>query len=401
MTEVRVTHEKNRKYRTISFLVLPIMIIGALTGTGFIFLLGLFLGALLITVNYYLGYIHKPIEMDVSWTGLRLFPGEKSSLKLKISNKGSLPIQGKWTFQLHKNLKLEEIQYDQGKIYHSYRSMFSIQKNQSHTYTFGAEALRRGVLSVHNLLVEFNDPFLLGKVSKQFTLPRNELLIYPELKPIVGMNQLQKAPMGERSVNRFTHEDPSYIAGMRTYQYGDPFQRIDWKTTARKQELHTRLLDRTAHTELVIIGNVRTYEEPWRGIKEDVAERSISAVASICHQAALQDIPYQVLLNMRPKSRHPVYQINRGEGRKHLSYTLENLAKVNILSSISFEAAVKFAYQEYVEGKVLVFVTPYITESLQKLMNRMRREGVPVFIINSEAEGFLLQKVGNEMKRYA
>lgn len=396
-----ITQEKNRKYQTLAYLVLPILVIGVWTGANFLFLMGLFISALLLSVHYYLRSIHKPIELDIGWTRKRLFPGENSELQLQVSNHGQLPIQGKWLFKLHKNIELANIQRDDGEIYHLYPSLFSIQRKETYSYQFAGQALKRGVISVHYLLVEFTDPFALGKASKEFVLPRNEVLIYPELKPVLGIDQLQKAPMGERSVNRYTHEDPSYIVGMRTYQYGDPFQRIDWKTTARKQELHTRLLDRTAHTELVIIGNVRTAEERWMGVNEEIVERSISGVASICHHATLQDIPYQVVLNMRPKSRNPVYQINRGEGRKHLSDTLEKLARVNILSSISFEAAVNYAYQDYSEGKIIVLVTSYVSEYLQKLLTRMRNEGISVFIVNTSVEGFVLQRVGSELKRYA
>jgi uncharacterized protein (DUF58 family) len=206
--------------------------------------------------------------------------------------------------------------------------------------------------------------------------------------------------VGERPVSLFTHEDPTYILGARTYQY-DPFNRIDWKATAKKQELHTKVIEKTAHTELIFIGNTRTYAEKWRGNNEQCLERTLSVIASLSHHAVHQDMPYQVMINMKPVGRKPVFRIKRGEGRKHLIYTLEALARVSAVSTIPFEEAVFLARQDYSEGKIFVVITAYMTDDLHSLLAKMSREGIPMFLIMTDEEELVIQKVGRGMKRYA
>jgi uncharacterized protein (DUF58 family) len=393
---------KDKKNTALFALATPFLVFGVLGDEVYFFLIGLLLYAILFIANLYLIQIYKPLSVDAKWSHTRLFPGEELKLHLQVTNRGRFGVQAaKWHFQLRTRLEIAELDKKAGELRHKYSSLVSLAGNQGVTYQLTATGIKRGTAQLEDMTIEVGDPFGLGKVIKELHLPKQEVIIYPELKPIAGLEELYRAPMGERSVPLFTHEDPTYILGARPYQYGDPFHRIDWKATAKKQELHTRLIDKTAHAEFVFIGNARTYPERWRGINESYLERTLSVIASLSHHTVQQGMPYQIMINMKPVGRRPVFRIKRGEGRKHLIYTLEALARVSAFSTTPLEEAVYLARQDYSEGKIFIIVTPYITDELDSLLTKMSRESIPMYVIMTDEEEMSIQKVGKGMKRYA
>lgn len=397
-----ITIEKDNRGAALFLAATFLVVFGILGSTSYLFLLGVLLYAILFIAHVYLLKVYKPLSAEVKWSHTRLFPGETLELKYKVANKGKFGLQlAYWHFTLSNKLEIMDTDKDEGQIKHKYTSAFTIGSKEGVNYSFTATGQKRGVAEVEDVKLVLSDPFGLGTVTKELLLPKQEVIIYPELKPISGLDQLHRTPMGERSVSLFTHEDPTYILGARPYQYGDPFNRIDWKATAKNQELYTKIIDRTAHTELVLVGNVRTYAERWRGINEEYLERTLSVLASISYHAVTEDMPYQVMINMKPVGRKPLFRIKRGQGRKHLIHTLESLARVGAFSTIPFEEAVYMAYQDYIEGKIIVVSTAYVTDELQALLGRMNREGIPVYLIQTDQEELSIQKVGKGMKKYA
>jgi uncharacterized protein (DUF58 family) len=394
--------EKDKKNTALFALATPFLVFGVLGDEIYFFLIGLLLYAILFITHLYLLQIYKPLYIDAKWSHTRLFPGEELQLHLQVTNRGRLGVQAAtWYFKLRNRLEIAELDKREGELRHKYSSPVSLAGNEGVAYQLTATGVKRGTAQLEDINIKVSDPFGLGMVIKEIQLPKQEVIIYPELKSIAGLEELYRAPMGERSVPLFTHEDPTYILGARPYQYGDPFHRIDWKATAKKQELHTRLIDKTAHAEFVFIGNARTYAERWRGINEEYLERTLSVLASLSHHTVRQGMPYQVMINMKPVGRRPAFRIKRGEGRKHLIYTLEALARVSAFSTIALEEAVFLARQDYSEGKIFVVVTPYITDELQSMLSKMDREGIPVYVIKTDEEEMSIQKVGKGMKRYA
>jgi uncharacterized protein (DUF58 family) len=394
--------EKDKKNTALFTLATPFLVFGVLGNEVYFFLIGLLLYAILCIAHIYLIQIYKPLSIHAKWSHTRLFPGEELQLHLQVINRGRFGVQAaKWNFKLRNKLEINELDKKAGELRDKYSSLVSLAGDEGFTYHLTGTGTKRGTAQLEDITIEISDPFGLGKVIKGIQLPKQEVIIYPELKPIAGLEELYRSPMGERSVPLFTHEDPTYILGARPYQYGDPFHRIDWKATAKKQELHTRLIDKTAHTEFVFIGNARTYPERWRGINETYLERTLSVLASLSHHTVQQGMPYQLMINMKPVGRRPVFRIKRGEGRKHLIYTLEALARVSAFSTTPLEEAVFLARQDYSEGKIFIVVTPYITDELDSLLTKLSREGIPVYIIMTDEEEMSIQKAGKGMKRYA
>jgi uncharacterized protein (DUF58 family) len=402
MRKAVIRIEKNRKYAALFALTIPLFAIAIWGGAAYFFLMGLAILAVLFITHLYLHKIHQPLQIEASWSHKKLFPGEDARLSLEVKNTGRFGVpSAEWHFKLSKKLDILDAKKEEGNLKHTYRSSLALGKQEGVSYPFHVQGLTRGVAQLEDVKIDVHDPFGFGKVTKEIFLPKQEVVIYPELKAIHGLDQLGHAPMGEKSVSYFTHEDPTYVLGARPYEYGDSFNRIDWKATAKKQDLHTKIIDKTAHTELVLIGNVRTYEERWRGINEDYVERTMSVLASLSHYSTTEGQPFQMLINMKPMGRRSIFRINRGEGRKHLIYALESLARVGVFATLPFEEAILLAKKEYTAGKTYVLVTPFVSDKLESLLRHMNQKGIPIYLIRTDEEELTIQRMGKGMRSYA
>ncbi|WP_202080815.1 DUF58 domain-containing protein [Caldalkalibacillus salinus] len=385
--------KKDPKLRVLRFMAIIFLMIAVLFNVGPLLYLSFFIFLLNLFSHMYLKNGLKHIEVDVKWQDKRLFPGEKSRVTMTINHKGKIGLSRLiWSFQLRKHLHLKGPMTREGEIFHTYEVPLSLSAHEGTEYTWEGEALKRGVIQVLEGKLTLADPFETGVVTKGFSPDkRHELLIYPQLQPIQGLKNIALSPMGDRAVQASIYEDPSYTVGARLYEPGDPFNKIDWKATARKPHLHTKLRDKTAHTECVIIGNVRAFQESWRGIDETLVERAISAIGSLAQYATTQNIPYQVLINIRSAGYKPFFHIERGTGRDHYIRTLEALARVGVYASMPYEECVYYAHQTTRgQGKIFVLVTPYITDDIKQLQHKMQRDGITVFIIDTAHENLTL-----------
>lgn len=402
MKELWIRLEQDKKWDWLLIVAFCLLLLGVLTWSQTLLITALLIYAGVATSDLYLRLVHRPLHCQVDWTSYRLFPAEKTTLRFQLHNHGRFAIhRAKWSFKLTSKVHVEGVPKTEDSVYHTYNTSFVIGRGEGVAYSLPVTAIKRGVVRIQGICFEMEDPLALGKVKKEVIVPQTDVLIYPEIQTIGGIEKIATTRMGEKPVNRFTHEDPTYILGARPYQSGDPFQRIDWKASARKQELHTKLVDRTAHVELVIIGNVRSYPEEWGGYSEEYLEQSLSAIASVSYYATREGIPYQVLVNLNQVGRKQMFHIPRGEGRSHLVGTLESLARIGMISTTSFEQTVLYAFRENRAGKQFVLITPYRTKELDQLLLRFRQERIPVYLIMTDQETLTLQNVGKGLKKYA
>src|SRR5205085_1190480 len=79
--------------------------------------------------------------------------------------------------------------------------------------------------------------------------------------------------------------DPLRIRAVREYATGDSPRFINWKATARRGALQTKLFDPAATPRLFIFCNQDTFSHIWEGIDIDTLELTITVAASLANHA--------------------------------------------------------------------------------------------------------------------
>lgn len=112
---------------------------------------------------------------------------------------------------------------------------------------------------------------------------RSRLVVYPQVVPLEQLLLPSRLPLGNLRTRQPLLPDPSRIAGVREYQSGDDPRYIDWRNTARLNQLQVKQFERTRVVPIAIFLDLRppTNAFGWR----NTAEASIVVAASLAARA--------------------------------------------------------------------------------------------------------------------
>jgi uncharacterized protein (DUF58 family) len=142
---------------------------------------------------------------------------------------------------------------------------------------------RRGVFPNSAVMVRSSAPYGLLRAERRLEI-EGEVTVYPRIyeaeSPIenaMGLEALSGGKFrGGRRVNSGTH-----FAGVRVWQAGDSIKQVDWKTTARREQLMVKSFEEELGGRLTIILDAAA-------ASEEIVDNAVRAAGSVA-AAVLQD----------------------------------------------------------------------------------------------------------------
>jgi uncharacterized protein (DUF58 family) len=161
---------------------------------------------------------------------------------------------------------------------------------------YTVQCRRRGLFSFGPARLESGD--LLGWTSRHLNFPQvNHLLVYPKLFELDMPTPLSRRIVGQQATRRVILTDPSRTVGVRTYQPGDPLRHVEWRASARSQEMLVRVFEPTTDLALAIFLNFRVPSLTWISDGMQELEFCISLAASTARWALDRKYPAGVFGN--------------------------------------------------------------------------------------------------------
>jgi len=203
---------------------------------------------------------------------------------------------------------------------------------------------------------------------QRFTLDTQgkvQIVVYPK---ILSMDEIFPTPLslyGDFFVRRWILEDIFFPSGIRDYIHGDNLRFIDWKQSARHNDLKTRTYDYTNSNQLLIVLNLQTAGFLQEDVRQDQIEDIIRIAASLVCEAAKEGFAIGLLANGGCVGYEgqtlvlPPYQYQSPE------QLYEYLARLSNFSTISLD---KFLHQQVWlqnQGNVIL-VTGYMNEGIRR-----------------------------------
>ncbi|MFD1707388.1 DUF58 domain-containing protein [Siminovitchia sediminis] len=156
---------------------------------------------------------------------------------------------------------------------------------------------------------------VLGFIEKEKKIPLQQtILVYPSYHPVVLRSLSGKSEQGAVLPGSRTENNTTLIAGIREYEPGDRFSRIDWKASARSSEMMTKEFEARRSNNLMVILDM----QPSCHFEELVAFAASYSRAAIRH-----GIETGLLL---PGKRRILIPPRKGAGQEHAIFY--QLAKV-------------------------------------------------------------------------
>ncbi len=155
--------------------------------------------------------------------------------------------------------------------------------------------------------------------------------------------------LGDISVRRFIHEDPSLLIGYQEYTGNEPMKKISWMQTARTGQLMVKKNDYTVDTNVAVLVNMQNSS---RGDME----ACLRLVRSVCEHLEAARIPYALLSN------GDLHSAAEGQGRPHLFGILRRIGRSDLACFSSFRQLVERCAYARREGRSYIVVTPPLSE---------------------------------------
>jgi len=307
----------------------------------------------------------------------RIFPGEQTEYVVEITNRKLLPLP--WVrIDEHMPAAVAPVQggprvvSDEGW---QRRRSLSLGWNERVVLRQRFTCATRGDYVVGPTDVETGDP--LGLFPVQLRIPEtHELLVYPRLAELPRSPLESRFPFGTASARPPVLPDPIRIAGVRDYRPGDPMRFVDWKASARRMKLQTRVLEPTTMNSVVIVLNVQTMAYAWQGydlkrfeaavgvagalLRDGVAERHLVGLAANASGAGMEEFQLYVRPSRRPSQ---------------LEDALGALATIAPIPTIAFGSFVERIAANFPYGASLVAVTAFLGQETADDLARLAERG--------------------------
>ncbi len=316
------------------------------------------------------------------WSATRAFVGEEIEATFTVRNAKALPVP--W-------FEARELVPDQlppagahilpaawpGAFYYTHTTALAWYERVSWRQRFVCSA--RGYYEVGPTRLRAGDIF--GFFPREARLERpDRITVLPRLLELGEIALPVRRPFGEAKGGNRIFEDQSRLAGVRDYRPGDPLKRIDWKATARRGTLQSRLYDPSATLTLIVALNVDTFAHPWEGYDPLLLERAISVAASIAARGDEQRFAVGLIANASfPGADRPIH-VAAGRDEDQLTRVLEALAMVTPFTILPPEELLARERRRLPFGASLAVVAGYITPALAQQLERLRRDDLAVAV---------------------
>jgi uncharacterized protein (DUF58 family) len=316
----------------------------------------------------------------------RAFVGETVEVTLTLTNRKPLPLpRVRLIDQVSANLVFSDLALETSHIpgLAQIRQDFALSWFDEISRTFQLECRERGIFDFTQARLETGDPFDLFPLNASVGQP-DRLIIYPEVKPVIGLDLPNKEPLGDRVVRRPIFEDPIYLRGVREYQPQDDIRHVHWKATARTDALQTKVFEPTSTPSLMLFVNVATFARTWEGIDPILLERVVSVAASICAYAVQLRLMVGLSANgTLPRSDQPL-RVSSSRSPQQLTRLLEALAAVRGVASGNFENFLLHNSTRLPWGATLMIVTAVVTPELEMVLLRLKDAGRRLVLLSLE-----------------
>ena len=365
-----------------------LVIVGVFAGQGFLVGLGV-MGLVMAGISWLWNrlsmknlYYERKVEQP------RVFIGEDTTLQISLANRKPIPLG---RVDVEDEIP-EDIEIVDGEVspssnprsmvlrhhtslawYERTRWKYTIRCRQRGFYRFGPASLASG------------DLFGFFESRKSHTAS-DYLLVYPRVIPLPELGLPPVRPLGETRGGISIFQDPSRPWGLRDYEVGDPLKIVDWKATARMQQLQVRTFEPSSTFTVILVVTVETAERSWEGYSPTNLERVMTAAASVASYAAQQQYSLGLFSNGTPILSDRPMKLEPASSPEQLTVILEALATVRPLPIGPMPPQLAQNARRFPLGSTLVIVAAIISEDMVEAIGDLRRHGYrPVVLFVGDA----------------
>jgi uncharacterized protein (DUF58 family) len=367
-------------------LIIFCLILGLISGRTFFFHLAYTLGAILVGAFIWAWTAVNWINLTRYTRARRAQVGQPLDEVFGIRNTGILP-----------KLWLEVRDHSDLPNHQASHVIPTLMPRRRYDWEAHTVCTRRGEFTLGPMTVLSGDPFGLFEFPREIAA-LSKIIVYPPTVPVHRFATPVGTLSGGESVRRRAHYVTTNAAGVRDYAPGDSFNRIHWRSTARKDRLLVKefeldplsdvwvFLDLSRRSLVerpqVRLNNGHVYGPPYH-LPPSTAEYGITVAASLVQYFIRKG---RALGFATYAPYREIVQPDRGP--RQLTRILEILAIARSETDISLQQMLALEANHLARGMMLVVVTASQDEQWAAEAYTLSRRGIRVICVLIDPHSF-------------
>ncbi|ODG92667.1 hypothetical protein BED47_18460 [Gottfriedia luciferensis] len=358
--------KKARKYLLL-YVLLPILFLNALFQGGFVswFLFYSFLPFILYCVAFsFYPLENLKVTRELPENGFKVGDPIKVILTMKKSN--FFPV---FYFLIVENYS-NSLQTTNQQKFTKELILTGFKKECSFNYLI--YKLPRGEYIFNSLTIKVGDPLGIFESKIKFNII-NRFVVYPQYSEYYYHSlEHQNNQASTVSIHHF-QRDISMAVGIREYQSGDRFSWINWKASAKRNEMMTKEFEELQSNDLFVIMDCA---------QNNLFESIVSFTASFLHTVLKKGIQVGLLTNNKKLDSFP---IRGGEG--HFQKLYYHLAKIEANNTSSIEMVLEKELRFIQQSVSYILITTRLSKNLVEKASfiKNRKGSFTIFVIKEES----------------
>lgn len=316
---------------------------------------------------------NKSLYVTLRFEESSMFEGEEGSLYEVIENRKRLPLPMlKVKFQTSRNLEFADIKGSRVTDFFYRNDVFEIGGGEKITRTLRFTGKKRGYYKINGIDLVGADLFLSCELLESRESGQY-VYVYP--KPYRGREFMLslKQLNGEVLTKRHLLTDPFEYKGIREYQPYDDIRMVNWKATARMEELMVNEKNYTALKAVRIFLNI---EDTGILKKEEAVEAAIRIAAGAAEYFLKQGMSVECCGNGRDVLDGGCMRLPAGAGMAQMTEIYKKTARIDTgEDALSFADCFGETLLRDGAGSMTVFVAPNAYEDFVKLVTEYDARG--------------------------
>jgi len=234
------------------------------------------------------------LDIQVSFSSPRATEGTRLVLTTVLTNSKWLPLP--WVaVKLSVSRHLLFADMENAKITDNYyrNDLYNILMRQRITRRLSFTCSKRGYYSIPTVDLTAWDILMESKTAQMVEIGAS-LTVYPGTLSMPEIDNLCVQIYGNLKARNIMHPDPFSFRGIREYSPNDPLKAVNFKASAKAQELMVNLWEYTNSRQVILMYNLERHSV-WHN--EVLDEHTIKIVASLAGRLISENVPVRFITN--------------------------------------------------------------------------------------------------------
>ena len=359
-----------------------LLFIGLVASQGLLLVVGALILIVWLLSKFWDRFAFKKVGHYRTLAQGRAFVGDSLEYTVTLSNDKVVPLI--WV-DIHDNFPPEldlpgaTVRGTGIEVAREHRITTSLLPYQRVTWKYNLRCRARGYHRIGPARLRSGDIFGFTAAETRYT-GVDHILVYPRIIDLRELILPSEHPLGETRGQRPIYQDPSRFFGLRDYQPRDPMKHIDWKATARRSLLQTKVFEPVVSLNVLVALNATTGEFAWQGSNRRLFERAVTIAASVASHCDRAGYSFGLISNGVAVYSGKWLSVPFGSSKSQLGLVLESLAMAGPYSVIALTDVLRNERGSLPPGATIALVTSVVTRNLADEIAEVRSRGYAVIV---------------------